>query len=134
MNPVIVAGALLAVLGLFIAFQWWAKKSRRLPAAQARALWQHFGAAEGQADPHRKVLDAAKVFESALKAKGYQGSFADMLRQAGPAIPSVQGVWDALKLRNRIAHETNVQVDDRSADRAVSAFGRGLQVFLGSRP
>ncbi len=126
-------GAFLLVLTLFVAFQWWAKKSRRLPASQAKALWKSFATAESQPDLHRRVLDAAKVVESTLKAKGYQGSFADMLRTAGPAIPGVQSVWDGLKLRNRIAHESDVSVDARTADRAVAAFERALKVFLGSR-
>lgn len=127
-------GAFVGVLILFVLFQRWAKRSRRLPAAQSKALWKSFAAAEAQADLHRRVLDAAKVLESAFKAKGYKGSFADMLRQAGPAIPGVQSVWDALKLRNRIAHEADVSIDERAANRAVIAFERALSVFLGSRP
>lgn len=126
--------ALVAVLALFVAFRWWAARSRYLPPAQAKALWKHFAAAEAQPDPHRRVLDAAKTFESALKAKGYKGSFGDMLRKAGPAIPAVQPVWDALKLRNRLAHEPGAQADAKSADRAAAAFGRALTVFLGPRP
>lgn len=126
-------GVFLAVLVLFIAFQRWVRRSRRLPPGQAKALWKSFAMAEAQPDLHRRVLDAAKVLESALKAKGYQGSFADMLRRSGPAIPGVQSVWDGLKLRNRIAHESDITVDERTAARAVGAFERALAVFLGSR-
>lgn len=134
MTTFLSVAAFLAVLVLFAAFRWWAKRSRYLPPAQATVLWKHFAAAEAQTDPHRKVLDAAKTFESALKAKGYRGSLGDMLRRAGPAIPSVQSVWDGVKLRNRLAHEPGAQADAKSADRAAAAFGRALAVFLGPRP
>ncbi len=134
MTTLLFLAAFLVVLVIFVVFRWWVARSRYLPPAQARALWKHFTAAEAQSDPHRRVLDAAKTFESALKAKGYRGSLGDMLRVAGPAIPAVQSVWDALKLRNRLAHEPGAQADAKTADRAAAAFERALTVFLGPRP
>lgn len=101
-------------------------RGRGLPPGVAGKLRGAMDGAVGQQDPHRRVVEAAKVLDAALKELGFQGSMAEKLRRAGPRFANVQPVWDALKLRNKIAHEVDARVSDRDATAAAKAFARAL--------
>jgi hypothetical protein len=74
------------------------------------------------------VLNADKLLDSALKEKGYQGmTMGDRMKNASPIFSSRNDVWTAHKLRNRIAHESDVLVSFGSATTALSAFKRALK-------
>lgn len=79
-----------------------------------------------QVDLHRRIIDAENVLDHALKDLGYHGSMADKLRNAGPRFSALQSLWDAHKLRNRIAHEIQSSITASQADGAVHAFARAL--------
>lgn len=104
-----------------------AMRRRALPAAAASRLRSAMDSAMQQSDPQRKVMDSAKVLDGALKELGYQGSFAEKLRMATPRLGDVQPVWNALKLRNKLAHEVGVSVSDREAQSAAKAFAWALE-------
>ncbi len=134
-EALVFAGLLIAALvALLLVLTWFAAHQRRLSPVQAKAFWKSFATAEAQTDAHRRVLDAEKVLEAVLRAKGYKGSMADQLRAAKPVLTNEQALWDAHKLRNRIAHDHDVSVNDGTADRAVAAFAVALKLFLGPRP
>ena len=102
----------------------WCMVRRRaaIPRAEQRRLrsqWQHLAEI---ADPSRRVLEAEKVVDGVLQALRYSGSFADKLKVAGPRLPNEQAVWEAHKLRNRIAHEPGFSLDESQAKRAIGAF------------
>ena len=110
----------LAVLAIGVVLRL--KSSPKLSGASQRKLqaaWQH---ARSLQDPHRKILECDKVLDLLLSELGYQGSLGDKLRKAGKYIPSVQDVWNAHKLRNRIAHEPGTQVSAQEALGASRAF------------
>jgi hypothetical protein len=102
-------------------------KRRGLPKASAERLRAAMGAAAAQPDAHRRVVEAAKVLDAAFKELGFEGSFADKLRSAQARLGNGQAVWEALKLRNRIAHEVGAAVPEREADAAVKAFSQALK-------
>jgi hypothetical protein len=124
---------LLAIIGflLLLAFLAWLvlskAKSRRLSASSARRhadAWKQVLAIQ---DDHRRIIEAEKVIESALKEVGYEGTFADKLRKAGPRFSDVQGLWNAHKLRNRIAHEMGMTIGEREVKGAMAGFERALK-------
>ncbi len=118
----------LVLIAVFIAMQAYnMSRKRGVPPALAGKLAVAFAAARSQADTHRRVLEGEKVLDAALQSLGYQGSMADKLRKAGPRFANLQSVWDAHKLRNRVAHEMNVPLDVREADRAMEAFAKALR-------
>jgi hypothetical protein len=125
---------LLALLAIAAVVPRLLAKRRRLSANQATQLWRQFATAEAQPDLHRRVLELDKVLEAALRASGGQGSFADMLRIAGPRFSNLDALWDAHRLRNRIAHETGVDVRPSDADRAARTFASALTTLAGPRP
>lgn len=72
------------------------------------------------------VLDADKLLDQALKDKGTQGTtMGDRMKQINWS--NADAVWSAHKLRNRIAHESDVKVDYDTARRALTGFKQGLK-------
>jgi len=54
----------------------------------------------------------------------------DLLKRYGSKLPNEQPVWNAHKLRNRIAHEPQVTVSATDADRAVNALLKATTSLL----
>jgi hypothetical protein len=115
----------ISLLGAVVA--WWGLRRRRRLSAQAvgrvRAQWEHVLSLR---DPARRVLEAEKVLDHALRELGYEGGFGEKLKKAGARLPNLQNVWEAHKLRNRIAHEPGAQVNEREGGRAVQAFEKAI--------
>lgn len=76
-------------------------------------------------DPKHAVLDADKLLDYALKAKGFSGSLGEKLKKAGPRFSDLDGVWSAHKLRNKLAHEI-MDLKVKDAKIALSQFRRAL--------
>lgn len=117
----------LLILGAFLAWRAWViAKNRRLAPASAARYRKAWAAAAAIQDGHRRVLEAEKVIDGALKELGYGGTFADKLKKAGPRFSQVESLWKAHKLRNRIAHEMGMTLNGRDVDTAMRAFERAL--------
>ena len=80
-----------------------------------------------QQDPVRRVLAADSVLDLALTELGFNGSLGDKLQKAGPRIPNIQAVWDAHKLRNRLAHEHDANASPAETDRAVRVLEHAVR-------
>jgi len=74
------------------------------------------------------VLNADKLLDQALKDRGIQGeTMGDRLKQMKSKWSNANNVWSAHKLRNKIAHETDVKLDYNGARQALSAFKQALK-------
>lgn len=72
-------------------------------------------------DPRFVLLELDKLLYLLLKKKGYRGSTGDKLKAYGRAArrgAHVQELWDMHKLRNRVAHEMDVEISVPEARRA----------------
>jgi len=72
------------------------------------------------------VIEADKLVDFILKKKGYYGeTFADRLRSAEPYIDheTYQGLWDAHKVRNQIAHD-NLDISTQTLRKSVNLLLR----------
>lgn len=72
------------------------------------------------------IMDADKLLDYALKAKGYQGSLGEKMKKAGGLFSDRNGVWTAHKLRNRVAHEM-VELKEGEVKSALRSFKRALK-------
>lgn len=70
------------------------------------------------------ILDADMLLEKMINSLGYQGeTFADKLKSIHPADhPWLQNAWDVHLLRNRLAHESGVQLDQRQIYNAFKTY------------
>lgn len=121
----IIVGTLVLVLLFFATF-----KKKKLSSAdrnKLRKLWDHV---ESMSDPASTVLEAEKVLHTCFTMRGWKGTFGECLKRNGSSIVNLQPLWDAHKLRNRIAHEPGIFVSKKEADHAVQTFRRTLESFL----
>lgn len=114
-----VLGVLIAVAVVVIALVAWKARRRGLSAAAKAKVEQALRQAVSQPDPVRRVLAADSVLDLTLTELGFAGSLGEKLKKAGPRIPNLQAVWDAHKLRNRLAHEHDARANQAEIDRAV---------------
>lgn len=74
------------------------------------------------------VLDADKLLDQALRDRGLSGkTMAERMKQCQGKWTNGNGVWAAHKLRNRLAHETDVRIDYERARQALIAYKQGLK-------
>lgn len=73
------------------------------------------------------IMNADKLLDAALKERGVAGTtLGERLKNAKPYLSSIDSVWRAHKLRNRIAHDDGVKVSQRQAAEALKIFKRAL--------
>jgi hypothetical protein len=77
------------------------------------------------------VFEADKLVDQALRQGGYRGeTFAERLRSAERSFSHqavYQGLWDAHKIRNAMAHELGFDLPKHAAGDCLEKFRRGLQ-------
>jgi hypothetical protein len=74
------------------------------------------------------ILNADKLLDKALKEAGYRGkTMGERMKMAQKTWSNANHVWTAHKLRNQIAHETNLTLRYDIIKRALAAFKQGLK-------
>lgn len=74
------------------------------------------------------VLNADKLLDQALRERGVKGdTMGARMKTAKDTWTNANAVWNAHKLRNHIAHETDPQVTYDDARRALAGFKQGLK-------
>lgn len=129
MNTVLTIGSILSLI-LFMGLIVWTQSKRRKISAKdhARILthWKKVVNEQAQ-DPKAAILEADKVLDEVLRLKGFTGSLGEKLKKAESLFSQINEVWNAHKLRNRIAHELNLSLEDRQVRQALQAFEKGLK-------
>lgn len=106
--------------------------SRRKPKLSAgdRQHFQQQIAATASLDPAHSVLESHKIFITALGQllgdRGTKLMAAERVRRFQARFPNAKHVWVSHRLRNRIAHETGIQVSAVQAEQARANFSRAL--------
>jgi hypothetical protein len=116
-------------LGLYIGLTRLNKQRSGLDHAYYQKQWQMIEGYKnnGGAGLQLAVLEADKLLDHALKHRGYQGqTMGDRLKSARGSFMNNDAVWQAHKLRNRLAHEQNVPLNSLTVDQAL----RGLKAAL----
>jgi hypothetical protein len=84
--------------------------------------------ANGGAGLQLAVMEADKLLDHALKGRGFAGeTMGERLKSAKGAFMNTNAVWDAHKLRNRLAHEQNVSLSSIAATNALNNLKAGLK-------
>lgn len=77
---------------------------------------------------HLCVLNGDKLVDRALKERGIKGAtMGERMKNNKDAWTSRNAIWEAHKLRNRIAHESDVSVSYDDARRALMGFKQALK-------
>lgn len=78
-------------------------------------------------DPRHAVMEGDKLLDLLLRKKGYTGSLGEKLKKAHKHFSHVQELWDAHKIRNRIAHELDVRIEPRDAKRSIASYKKAYR-------
>lgn len=74
------------------------------------------------------IIKADKLLDRALRERGFGGAtMGERMKSAQNSWSNANIVWSAHKLRNQIAHDTNVRINFDLTRRALAAFKRGLK-------
>lgn len=106
-------------------FRWW--KKRGFTQAQKAKYQEHWQRILSYEQLHQAVMEADKLLDAVLNAKNYKGSLGEKLKQTKGLFSDYNGVWFAHKLRNRLAHEINVYVNDNECKKALGQFEKALK-------
>jgi hypothetical protein len=106
------------------------RKSGRLDRAAYRKRWQRIEQLQSQGETGWQVaiFEADKLLDQALKEAGYPGqTMGDRLKDARSAFRNTDHVWQAHKLRNRLAHEHDIRLNTIVVARSLRQFKAGLK-------
>jgi len=77
---------------------------------------------------HLTVLNADKLLDQALRERNVRGeTMGERMKTTKDIWSNANAVWSAHKLRNQIAHESEVQVGYDDARRALASFKQALK-------
>ena len=121
----ILGGILLAVISM-------SKGGRKyLDVEKYRVKWlaiEHSVQDGQEATYHLALMNADKLLDHALKERGFSGNtMGERMKSAQKVWSNANHVWAAHKLRNQIAHESDVKVSLDMTRRALAAFKQALK-------
>lgn len=123
--------AILIVGGLTLAIITFTKGGNSLDKDKYRSKWLAIEQSlkkDQAASYHLAVLNADKLLDQAMKDLKLKGqTMGERLKVASPQLKNRNATWAAHKLRNQIAHETDVNVSYDTARRALASFKQALQ-------
>jgi hypothetical protein len=74
------------------------------------------------------IMNADKLVDQALRDLGVKGeTMGDRMRNAATRFKDREGIWKAHKLRNRVAHETDIVVQYHEARYALACYKKALK-------
>ncbi len=82
-----------------------------------------------ESDYKLAVIEADKILDDFLKRLGYQGEdMGERLKQIKfDKLANIDDLWQAHKVRNRIAHEPDFQLTQTQAKRTIEIYQRALE-------
>lgn len=81
----------------------------------------------GQKSHKEAIMEADKILDKLLGHKGYTGSLGEKLKRADGVFTDINSVWEAHKLRNKLAHELDFHVSQETARHALKSFERAYK-------
>lgn len=107
------------------------KKGGALDVDKYRSRWltiEQSVQKDNEPSYHLAIMNADKLLDQALRDHGTKGqTMGDRMKFAKERWSDRNGVWTAHKLRNRIAHETDVRVSYAETRSALSGFKQALK-------
>ena len=123
---IVVIGVLLAVVIVLTK-----KAVPKLDVNKYRTKWLEIEQAlkkDEQSTYFMTVMNADKLLDQALKERGIKGdTMGARMKTAQETWSNANAVWSAHKVRNRIAHETDVHIGYDEARRALASFKQALK-------
>lgn len=120
---IVIGVALLIVIGR-------AQTTKTLNTEWYREQWRGINkqAEDGAAGRQLAVMNADKLLDRAMRERGLKGeNMGERLKKSPNRFSKLDDVWSAHKLRNRIAHESDIKVSESQVKQALNGLERGLK-------
>jgi hypothetical protein len=78
-------------------------------------------------NPELALMKADKLLDHALKIMGYSGTLGDKLKKSGNLFHDINGLWEAHKARNMIAHEVGYKLSPNDSAKHLIKFKNSLK-------
>ncbi len=128
---IILFAAIIVIGALLFALITFSKRGGSLDVERYRVRWlaiEQSVEKGNEASYQLAIMNADKLVDNALKETGYRGqTMGDRLKSARGKLPHRNELWQAHKLRNKIAHETDVRVSYDQTRRALGSFKATLK-------
>ena len=103
-----------------------------LPKKRSIRAWRHVTVHFAQGDENSlkvAVIEADNLLDEALRLAGYRGvNLGERLKKITSAeLPLIDEIWEAHKIRNRLAHESGFRLDRATAERALEVYQKVFQ-------
>ena len=126
----LVAVLLTAVVGvIYLAFT--SKSSTKLHVQRYQSSWlaiENGVSRDNHASWQLAIINADKLLDQALRERRFRGkTMGERMKVANKTWRNPDHVWGAHKIRNRLAHETDMSVDYETTLRTLSAFKQALK-------
>lgn len=83
---------------------------------------------DNQPSYHLAILNADNLLDKALKLRGFSGAtMGERMKAAKDVWNSANNVWTAHKIRNQIAHETDVRISYDATRSALKSYRQALK-------
>ncbi len=125
-----VIGIIIIGIMLLIVISMTRKKVPGLDQEAFRGKWLKIEGStlDDEASQHLAILSADKLLDAALKARGFSGeTMGERMKNARSTFSNNDAVWAAHKLRNKIAHESDVVIKPKTIRYALQAFKKALK-------
>jgi hypothetical protein len=129
---IILLFALVVVVGiiLLVVIATTRKGPKGLDVEQYRSRWLKITASvtHEESSRHLAIMNADSLLDQAMQDSGITGAtMGERLKNAKSSLKHRDAIWQAHKLRNRIAHEGDVKVSPSDAKKALAAFKSALK-------
>ena len=126
----IIAILIVAVL-IFVAILLTGKRGYHFNVTQYQAKFlaiENKLSADNPATFMTTIIEADKLLDKAMIEMGLMGkTMGDRLKKAGSRFSNLNAVWRAHKLRNAIAHESDIEVSFKQASNALQVYKQALK-------
>ena len=125
---------IIIAIGLFILFDillvtyiFYKRKKKGLSKSEKEKLVTQWRKIKADSDMRHAVMDADKLLDLILARKGYTGPLGEKLKRSRALFSDLNGVWSAHKLRNRLAHELDMNLSSSQAQTALRQFEKAFR-------
>ena len=116
---ILIGLVILYAVFLFVTKSFFRKRWSNQDRAFFTKNWQKI---LSEKDEKHKILDADKLLDAMLKKKGLAGSLGDKLKNNAKLFSDLNGLWEAHRLRNKLAHEIDFNLKPAQTAQAMKGF------------